>query len=595
MFLHELRSSDPRFKSLRFHTGLNLLVAERTERSDQGDSRNGTGKSSFVRILRYLLGGSLPPGLKSPALADHNFSLTLSVAGGPAVIATRFVTPTTRVQLRRSPGSPPTESHVDAWRSELAAGAFGLSDDIHRPTPGQLWGQLVRTEFASPVKTYATETDWEAGTRLGYFFGLDPDVLASGGHVVRLEKQRKILKSAIKEGAVSFLALDEAGIRAQLANARTQRDRTRNQLGDFKVDDQYRDHQIQADTISARIRDLNDASLSLERRAREIREVARAEAPEESGATATLAQLYAEIGINLPDAIAAQFDAVAAFHDSVIANRFRYLADELERVDTDLRNIEVERAALDEERAGLLRLLRESVALDTFLQAQADLSKLEADVADLERRLESAESVNDIDTKVKIETESAKSAVRNALLDAGEKLDVPIALFNELGAEIYRDHTAQLLVSVGTKAALKVEPKIDGDASDGIKGVATFLLDVVTVVTGIQQGRAPGLLVHDSHLFDAVDHRQVASCLNIGARLADEFGFQYVVTMNSDFLASVESEAAFDRAPYLIDTTLKDDDEHGGLFGFRFDSSSSDSTVEFEPDDVPDEQIISID
>ena len=103
------------------------------------------------------------------------------------------------------------------------------------------------------------------------------------------------------------------------------------------------------------------------------------------------------------------------------------------------------------------------------------------------------------------------------------------------------------------------------------RGVETFLLDMVSIGTALPLGRAPGLLVHDSHLFDAVDHRQVASCLNIGARLAAEAGFQYVVTMNSDVLASVESEGGFERSEYVVPVSLMDANEDGGLFGFRFD------------------------
>ncbi|MGC8020846.1 DUF2326 domain-containing protein, partial [Salmonella enterica] len=63
-----------------------------------------------------------------------------------------------------------------------------------------------------------------------------------------------------------------------------------------------------------------------------------------------------------------------------------------------------------------------------------------------------------------------------------------------------------------------------------------FMLDIVSVVSAIKAGRAPGLLVHDSHLFDSIDGRQIASCLNIGSRLAEEHGFQYIVTLNSDSL-----------------------------------------------------------
>ena len=41
-------------------------------------------------------------------------------------------------------------------------------------------------------------------------------------------------------------------------------------------------------------------------------------------------------------------------------------------------------------------------------------------------------------------------------------------------------------------------------------------------------------MIHDSHLFDGVDGRQVISALKIGAETAEELGFQYIVTMNED-------------------------------------------------------------
>ena len=43
-----------------------------------------------------------------------------------------------------------------------------------------------------------------------------------------------------------------------------------------------------------------------------------------------------------------------------------------------------------------------------------------------------------------------------------------------------------------------------------------------------------GFLIHDSHLFDGVDGRQVISALKLGAETAEELDFQYIVTMNED-------------------------------------------------------------
>ena len=182
-------------------------------------------------------------------------------------------------------------------------------------------------------------------------------------------------------------------------------------------------------------------------------------------------------------------------------------------------------------------------------------------------------SVSQISDQVKLKTAELVASVRSELHERASSLDDPIALFGELGSEIYTDREANLLVEATDKGILKVTPRVSGDASTGVRGVETFMFDIVCLISAIKSNRAPRLLVHDSHLFDAIDGRQVASCLNIGARLAERYGFQYIVTLNSDFLDSVtaQSDGAFDPDPYILSTRLTDATDDGGLFGFRFD------------------------
>lgn len=580
MFLSSLTSNDTRLKSLRFHDGLNILVADRTDGSGQGDSRNSSGKTSVIKTLRYLLGSDLPKEFQAPELKDHTFTATLALAGetgaDETVIVTRSVSPTTRLVVSgwsRLSGSP--DVHIDEWRDLQARHLFHIPQGVSRPTVGQLWAHLVRLYFTNPTKGHPSEPDWETGVKLGFMLGLSPEILGQAGDLDRLAKQRKAIRAAVKEGAMTHLSLDEPALRAQLATARRHRDRTQFDLRSFKVDEQYGDHQREADRLTGAIQALNDEALALQRRSSDLQAALDDEWQTQHNAPTTerLARVYGELGVVLPEVVTRRYEEVSQFHQSVVRNRRSFLRQELDAVQARLEAIDGERSTLDERRAQVMQLLGETVALDTFLTMQQTLARQEAKVADLERRLETAASIGAISDTIKLRTAELSSSLRTEMSERASNLDMPISLFNELGAEIYTDREASLLISPTERGLLRVEPDISGDASTGVKNVETFMLDMVCAISAMSLGRAPGLLVHDSHLFDAIDGRQVASCLNIGARLAEQHGFQYIVTLNSDFLESVvaQSDGALDPEPYMLETRLTDATEDGGFFGFRFD------------------------
>lgn len=565
MFLHELGASDFRFKKLSFHEGMNILLADKTAESKLGDSRNGAGKTSFVRILRYLLGGNIDDSLKSSKLSQFSFWADLEMDDtANACRIERPISPRTKVQVDGAVAS------IDEWKLDVGQ-LFRLPKDVTRPTVGQLVGQLVRDYFSDPLKTFAVESSWESGTRIGYLLGFSPEILTKAGEVAALEKNRKALKKAISDGALGSMTLNEAELRARLAQTRQRRSRLESNLSGFRIDEQYADHQTEADTLTHAIRDLNDEGLALEQRKRDLELAMREERPAASITEVTkhLESMYAEIGIVLPDTVARRFDEVSDFHSSVVRNRQMYLQSELASVVERLGSIQTERRALDQRRAAVMNLLNDSMALETFRTAERELTELDATIADLERRLELAQSVSDTGLRLRSIMAEAEASVRTEIAERETPLEEAIALFQQLGEEIYDDREVSLLIEATNKGVLKVVPKIDGDASAGILGVKTFLLDIVCIVMAIKAGRAPRILVHDSLLFDSMDDRQVASCLNIGARLADTVGFQYVVTLNSDRLTAAEAEG-FDRREYVIDPVLTDAGEDGGLFGFRF-------------------------
>ena len=379
MFLRSLGSSDERFKRLKFHEGLNILLADKTLESTSGDSRNGSGKSSFVRILRFLFGGNGLEGLKSEDLTQHTFWMEIkSAEGTPPVHVERAVSPRTKVNVDKE------ELDVAEWKDRLRE-IFKLSDETVKPTVGQLFAQVVRTYFGNPLKVYQAEPDWETGTRIGFFLGFSPEILSKSGEIAKLEKHRKALDAAIKDGAVGALSKTEPELRAELAQAREKRAGIEENLSKFKVDEQYADHHSEADQLSRLIRDLNDEALSLEQRKHDLEEAMASERPEiaPEEMVKQLEKTYLEIGLLLPESTTRRFEEVAEFHASVIRNRRLFLQSELDDVIRRLNEINRHRSQADEKRSEVMILLQNSMALETFRDAERDLKEMDSLIADL--------------------------------------------------------------------------------------------------------------------------------------------------------------------------------------------------------------------
>lgn len=96
-----------------------------------------------------------------------------------------------------------------------------------------------------------------------------------------------------------------------------------------------------------------------------------------------------------------------------------------------------------------------------------------------------------------------------------------------------------------------------------------YCFDMTLISLLREQGEKIDFLIHDSHLFDPVDSRQVAHALVTGKSLADQYNFQYIVTMNSDQIPYEYLPKEFDVNSVIVEPRLTDTDD-GGLFGFRF-------------------------
>lgn len=585
--IHTLASTDKRFKTLSFGPGLNIVLADTTEKSGDKDSRNSSGKSSFIRLLHFLLGGNAPSKKGSfvldPALAATTFALQVDLAGDRVTVARSGATANDHLVGAGdevSPTSLPLDPDAELpdgwekvnlapWRQRIASGWFGLDPDLPRfsPSPRSLLSYLIRREenggFATPFRHNYQQTLADQQVNLSYLLGLDWAIPRAFEEVRTEVKSAEALRKAVREGSLGEAVGTAAELRSELAIARDKARTLRERTAHFRVVGEYRTLEAEANDITRQLRDLRDRDTIDEDLLADVDEALAAEAP--PGAE-ELDRMWAQVGVVLPNLVRSTYDQVTAFHESIIQNRRVHLERERQLAEERIAAREEQQRALDTRRGQIMEILNSGGALEQFALLEAELSRAEGDVRDLERRYELTERLENTKAYADRQRQDLLVQLKSDYHDRSEVIDTAIVLFETYSRELYGEGRGHLVIGA-TDNGPTFDVEVKGKGSVGIDNMQILCFDLTLATLLSQRDTGPRLLVHDSHVFDGVDERQVQAALRLGSRLADEQSFQYIVTMNSDRLP-VPTES-FDPNACVNDVVLTDRGD-GGLFGFRF-------------------------
>lgn len=215
-----------------------------------------------------------------------------------------------------------------------------------------------------------------------------------------------------------------------------------------------------------------------------------------------------------------------------------------------------------------MTVLRSGGALEHYTSLREEAGRAEAEVETLRQRLETAERIESTKADLDIERANLTKELRDDIREREAIIREAVLTFESLSESLYEKAGSLTISETGNGPQFEVH--IEGQRSKGITNMQIFCFDLMLTELSIKQGRGPGFLIHDSHLFDGVDERQVAKALQLGAERAEAAGFQYIVTMNSDALPKEGFQRGFDIQSHVMDTKLTDATDTGGLFGLRF-------------------------
>ncbi|MCF8880367.1 DUF2326 domain-containing protein [Hyphobacterium sp. SN044] len=573
----------PTFRSVSFKSGLNIVLADRTEAAGDKDTTNGVGKTTLIEIIDFCLGGtkSKNEGISSERVQDTTFTLDLSLRGN-------------RVKISRSPAEPnliycdgdfsgwpiaPKRCEdgrfalkADQWKTVLGWAFFSLTPAAvgswkYKPTARSLIPYFIRrglSAYVSPFKHFANQKTWNIQLSNALLLGLDWTKASKWQELKDQGSALDALRNAIKTGAIDGELSSIGELEAQRAALAKRVAFQTKALQEFRVLEEYRAIERETNDLTRQLHALANANSYDRRRIESYRYSIESERPSDDK---RLDALYEEAGVTLPDSVIRTLAEARAFNKQIVENRKRFVEQEIASLEKAISAREFEMEKFAARRQELMAVLQSHGALDEFVKLQDRYSESKQALEATIQRISQVHQMTNRSDEIKVETVELK---KSALDDYEERRAIwtkSLNYFSEFSEALY-ERAGRLVIDIA-ESGYKFDVEIEGSPSEGIGKMKIFCFDLALISFAMDQGIGIDFLVHDSTIFDGVDSRQRAHAIELAAAESESKNFQYILTMNRDMLPMNDFTSSFDVDDYIC-MTLTDTNPSGSLLGFRF-------------------------
>jgi uncharacterized protein YydD (DUF2326 family) len=575
--IHSVSSDNPLFNSVEFSPTFNVFLAERTKEATIKDSRNGLGKSTLIEIIQFCLGARTSRKLKL-YLKDWAFILEADINSKRYVITRSLLSPSlvfidgdtrdwpTRPQVER--GIPTLT--VKDWNQVLGNLLFGLplaETRKYKPTFRSLISYFIRRgrdAYSKPFEHFSKQKECDKQIDNAFLLNLSWED-ASDWQIIK-DKTRVIadLKKASDSGLVSQVLGSRGELQASKFRLEKKIENTKKNLQQYKVHHQYRDLEESANAITNRIHNLINQNISDENLLSFYRESIEKEAEAE---TIDIVSFYEKVQIELPQTAKQRLEDARQFHSQIVSNRKEFLASEIGRIQRQIENRRKMIEKESSEQSEIMRTLQTHGALEEYNKMQVmHLREVEI-LNDINTQIENLKKIEEGKLNLRIERDLLRQRARQNYDEREAQREQAISLFNENSQALY-NVPGDLVIDV-EDSGFKFNVEIERSGSEGVSSMKIFCYDLMLAQLWARKRESPGILIHDSTLFEPVDERQIALAIETACRKSEQHEFQYICMMNSDKLPLEDFSDEFDIYSY-VRKTVTDATEEGCLLGMRF-------------------------
>ena len=580
--------SNEKFKTVRFSSGMNIILAKVKNAKDLNKDTHGLGKTTLIAVIDFLLLKSLDKShifkQYESKFNKHIFFLEILLNNGNYLTIRRSVSLPSKISFKFH--QKPNQNFIDEQEWDMHNMSFNKAKSFLQ--------EKVEFDIISnwPLRKSVTyflrsQEDYRDVFQLAKFSaGKDVDwkpflfdLLGFKGNLLKEKYELEIAKDKQKELIKEFkdkLSVDPEEIDKIKGAIELKKD----ERFDFqKVIDNFNFYQKErelnkdlVERIEREISDLNTKEYDLQYELDQIHEALKAKS---ITSFEDIRSIWEQAQLTFESALVKSYEQLEDFNRKITKERTSYLTTRLGHLSKKLKEVRSNLKSLNEKRSEILSVLGDKDSFRKFKKYQMDISKVEVEIARLEEQLKNIDKISVFNSAVKeIEDniENLKDDMKNQI-DSTENAIYPEIRRNFRNIIKYIINTPAILFlvpnSVGNiefNAEIQSDDEIEITAEGKGFSYKKFLCMAfdLSVLMAYSQKSFFRFVYHDGAL-EGLDNRKKINFINIIKRICSEYNLQYIFTCIEDHWP-----AGLELNPQDVAVEFDDSGDSGKLFKISF-------------------------
>jgi uncharacterized protein YydD (DUF2326 family) len=532
MRLLKLTSSNPRFKTINFEKGLNIVVGTQLTK-EQKKTINGIGKSMSLSLLHYMFGSKFNLKVKADKklkeyLANYGvFILTFTHREKEYTIKKNFSQ--TEFYLN--------DEKIIQSNYRKALNKLFLGNEDSKPTFKQTFNCFAR-KYSGETSYYSNilvqqgrpiEDYHQRHTNLSLLH-IDLKLVEESydikNKLSKLEKAKTTIEAYKK-------ALDSSNIN----DIKDEIQKLENQLQDFIIAENFDVLKQKADDLTSQLNEIRNRMFFNDNKLKR-KKISLEDSKNTNIDIEKIEKLFNEANFYFENKVVKRLNQAQEFHTNLIVNRKKRLTIEIRDLKILFLKLQTDKESVSIKRDTILKDLNNSGALEERDSLKDRIKTLETKKNDLEKYenilSDFKKDKSDLDVKNAIVKQESISYLEKNKEQQNEIEQV----FRDLVEQFYGTKRGLLKIEEATSAKylFNINSHIPKEGSQGIGEVKIFCYDVLLYLLN---KNVLNFLAHDGCIFSGMDVRQKTTIFKVILKLIKDDDFQYFLNIGENTLNDI--------------------------------------------------------